>query len=199
MLRYPLDIIKITQNFGERPQVYAPLLGHNGIDFRTMWEDSPEGNRPVYAAASGMVETGDDGKQSYGKFVKLHHADGSQTIYGHLNELCVEKNHSVFIGQKIGITGDTGFTDAPHLHFGYRPPNFNPNNGYGGYVNPKADMTTELSVPYLEQKIGQAGIALYDPDQDMMVGFADGNVFKMFYGDYANVKINQVPEWSRPL
>lgn len=199
MLRYPLDKIKITQNFGERPQVYAPLLGHNGLDFRTEWDDSPTGNRPVYAADNGIVELGDQGSQGYGKFVRLHHADGSQTIYGHLSEQCVVDKQSVFHGKKIGISGNTGFTNAPHLHFGYRPPHFNSNNGYGGYVDPRTYMTTEISVPYLEQKIGQAGIALYDPEHDLMVGFADGGIFKMFYGDYSNIKINQVAEWSRPL
>jgi murein DD-endopeptidase MepM/ murein hydrolase activator NlpD len=199
ILRYPLDKIKITQNFGERPEVYKPLHGHNGMDFRTKWEDSPEGQRPVYAAANGIVEVGDQGAKGYGKFVRIYHLDGSETIYGHLSEHLVRDKQSVFVGKRIGISGNTGFSNAPHLHFGYRPPRFKENNGYGGYINPRSSISNYMTTPYFEQKIGQSTICVVDLENKKNIPFEGGEVFKLLYGDYSWVEINKVGEWSNPI
>ena len=199
LLRYPLNRIKITQGFGERPEVYKPFRGHMGIDFRTIWNDSPSGMRSVYAAASGKVLMGNQGKSGYGKFVKIRHSDHSETIYGHLSDWSVEEGQLVIVGERIGISGTTGFSSAPHLHFGYRPPNFNPHDDFGGYINPLPFMTTELFEPYFEQVKGQNIIAFYKKSIDMMVPFDDVDDFKSLFGDYQNILVNNVEKWSRPL
>jgi murein DD-endopeptidase MepM/ murein hydrolase activator NlpD len=199
LLRYPLDKIKITQSFGERPDVYKPLRGHNGIDFKTQWEDSPDGERPVYAAANGVVvECGDQGKSGYGKFVRLQHVDGSETIYGHLSVWSVKANQSIFVGKQIGISGNTGFSSAPHLHFGYRPPNFNKYNGFGGYINPRSSISYSMS-PYFEQKELESAICVVDFEKKQNIPFESGDLFKLLYGDYSWVQINKVKEWSYPV
>ena len=197
-LKFPLEKIKITQYYGERPEVYRPNLGHNGIDLRTKWDDSKTGERPVYAAAAGKIQTGDQGNYGAGKYIKITHPDGSQTLYGHLSKWFKKTGEWVVIGERIGISGNTGFSDAPHLHFGYRPYGFNKNNGFGGYVNPLLYMDTTISVPHFEQIKGKAPIYAYDPTQDKMVPFADGDTFKMFFGDYPNVLIHQVEKLSKP-
>ena len=196
-LRYPLDKILITQNFGDRPEVYKPLKGHMGVDFRTTWDDSLDGKRPVYAAANGIVvECGDQGDKGYGKFVRLHHIDGSETIYGHLSDWKVKVNQSVFVGKQIGVSGNTGFSTASHLHFGYRPDKYDVNNGFAGYIDPIPFFTKEITIPYFEKKANQSTICYYDPEEKALVAFDDGNEFKALFGSYEAVKIEEVEEWS---
>ena len=147
-LKYPLFPIKITQYFSERPNIYKPLLGHNGIDFCTIYEDSPNGQRHILAAASGKVVNVDDqGTKGYGKYIRLKHEDGSETIYGHLSKQLVQIGQSVIAGEQIGISGNTGFSSAPHLHFGYRPPEYDSANGFGGYTDPLSLFENKKSEP----------------------------------------------------
>lgn len=137
-LVWPLDKIFITQRFGDNPKTYAPmgLKGHDGIDLRTRYIDSPLGRRYVNAAAAGWCEPRDDKKKGYGLHVRIHHKDGSMTIYGHLTKAYVAYGVRVSAGERIGLSGTTGFSSAPHLHFEYRPPNANPNNGFAGAIDP---------------------------------------------------------------
>lgn len=86
----------------------------------------------MYAAADGTVETayrwngrrtqGDT--NSYGNMVKLRHADYRggrlETLYAHLSKLCVAQGETVYEGQLIGYSGDTGNCYGAHLHFEVR-------------------------------------------------------------------------------
>lgn len=190
-LKFPLEQIKITQYYGERQEVYKPYRGHMGIDFRAR-------EVSVYAAAAGKVRIGNQGNYGYGKFIQITHPDGSETMYGHLSQQLVKEGEWVLCSQRIGISGNTGFSDAPHLHFGYRPHNYNKNNGFGGYVNPLLYMDTTISAPYFEQVKGTRPIFFYDFQQDKMVPFGDGDTFKMLFGGYENVLIHQVDTLSKP-
>ena len=133
----PLDTKVITQRFGEDPDLYARwgLKGHHGLDFRTR---DAQGNykKEVYAVLSGKVLEASENDNN-GKFVRLTHRDGAQTVYLHLDSFCVSAGQEVQVGAKLGVSGNTGFSGGPHLHFGYRPTNFDPNNGYKGYVDPE--------------------------------------------------------------
>jgi len=139
-LFYPIDKIYITQKFGERPEVYKQfgLKGHNGVDFRTRFIDSPLGKRYVTAAAEGYVEEVRYDVNGYGIHIRLRHLDGSMTIYGHLTKPYVSRNDKIKAGQRIGLTGNTGFSSGAHLHFEYRPAGWenNKGNGYAGAVDP---------------------------------------------------------------
>jgi murein DD-endopeptidase MepM/ murein hydrolase activator NlpD len=86
---------------------------HPGIDIAV-----PTGS-VVRAAGSGTVaQTGQD--PEYGWFVLLQHADGYQTMYGHLSRRLVAQGDSVAAGKVIGLSGSTGRSTAPHLHFEIR-------------------------------------------------------------------------------
>lgn len=138
-LFWPLDKIFITQPFGSNPQIYKQfgLKGHNGIDMRTRYVDSPFGHRYITAAADGRVERVEDqGKKGYGLHIRIRHNDGSMTLYAHLKKVYISKEQSVVRGQQIGLTGNSGFSSGPHLHFEYRPANADVNNGYYGAVDP---------------------------------------------------------------
>lgn len=136
----PVRPLVITQHFGEDPAFYTRfnMKGHNGIDCRTKFEDSPDGKHPIYAVTDGTVTeaiTVDNG--GYGKYVLLSHPDGSQTLYGHLDSLNVSLSQCAKGGEIIGISDNTGVSSGAHLHFGYRPKSFNRANGYKGYEDPE--------------------------------------------------------------
>lgn len=121
-LLYPLDKIYITQKFGERPWYYKRygLPGHNGVDFRTRFIDSPLGRRYVTASADGVIEVIRYDSNGYGVHIRQRLADGSLVIYGHLTKPYVSKGQQVKAGQRIGLTGNTGASSAPHLHWELR-------------------------------------------------------------------------------
>lgn len=139
-LLLPLDKWVITQSFGANPQIYARfgLKGHNGVDARVRFLDSPLGRRYVMAAAPGVVEVVRADAGGYGTHIRLRHPDGSMTIYGHLTKSYVSKKDQVMAGQRIGLTGNTGFSSGPHLHFEYRDSGWenHRNDGWGGATDP---------------------------------------------------------------
>ena len=140
ILLYPIDRVHITQRFGENPLTYGKfgLKGHDGIDFRTRFIDSPLGRRYVTASANGLVEIVRADAGGYGTHIRLRHPDGGMTIYGHLTKSYVSKNDVVVAGDRIGLTGNTGFSSGPHLHFELRLAGWenNKNNGYAGACDP---------------------------------------------------------------
>lgn len=90
-----------------------PSEAHPGIDIAV-----PQGS-PVRAAGGGLVETaGND--SDYGLFVLLRHPGGYETMYGHASRLLVQQGDSVQAGQVIALSGNTGRSTAPHLHFELR-------------------------------------------------------------------------------
>jgi murein DD-endopeptidase MepM/ murein hydrolase activator NlpD len=73
----------------------------------------------VRASGGGVVrEAGED--PEYGLFVLVDHPDDYQTMYGHLSRILVTAGTPVSSGQVIGLSGNTGRSTAPHLHFEIR-------------------------------------------------------------------------------
>lgn len=84
--------------------------GHPGLDIAI-----PTGSY-VRASASGVVaEVGED--PIYGRFVALEHAQGYRTVYGHASEILVASGEQVLQNEIIALSGSTGRSTAPHLHF----------------------------------------------------------------------------------
>ena len=94
---------------------YGPRWGsfHPGIDIA-----APTG-KPIRAAAAGVVTTSGWGG-GYGKLVRIKHADGTTTVYAHMNRILVASGQRVAAGEVIGKVGSTGFSTGPHLHFEVR-------------------------------------------------------------------------------
>lgn len=117
---------RVTQWWGENP--YSSLgygeAGHNGIDFGCMV------GTPVVAMAAGRVTQALEAKTGYGVRVRIAHNDGVYvSLYAHLSKLLVRNGEMVTRGQTIGLSGNTGNSTGPHLHFGlYR---------YGIAINPR--------------------------------------------------------------
>lgn len=135
-LYHPLDKVYITQGFGSRPDVYKQfgLKGHNGVDYRTRFIDSPLGKRYVSACADGVVKEVRWDTRGYGVHIRIEHEDGL-SIYGHLTKPYVQKGDKVKAQQIIGLTGNTGFSSGAHLHFEMRMYPLKPKNGYAGAVD----------------------------------------------------------------
>src|SRR5688500_6755806 len=86
---------------------------HPGIDVAV-----PEGTEIRAAGAGSVVEVGES--EEYGKFLRLSHADGYETLYAHASRILVAKGRSVDVGTAIALSGNTGRSTAPHLHFEVR-------------------------------------------------------------------------------
>ena len=86
---------------------------HPGIDIAV-----PIGS-PVRAAGGGTVlQTGEDSE--YGVFALVEHPGGYQTMYGHMGRVTVAPGQPVGAGQVLGLSGNSGHSSAPHLHFEIR-------------------------------------------------------------------------------
>ncbi len=86
---------------------------HPGVDLAV-----PVGS-DVRASGGGIVrEAGQD--SAYGLYVLIQHPQGYQSMYGHLSRLLVGRNEAVRAGQVIALSGNTGRSTAPHLHFEIR-------------------------------------------------------------------------------
>ncbi len=107
----PISGGRLSSSFGRRN---APTRGasryHKGIDWAT-----PVGTA-VMASAAGKVTRAGWGS-GYGYVVYIQHADGRQTRYGHLSKVLVSVGQNVSQGQKIALSGNTGVSTGPHLHF----------------------------------------------------------------------------------
>lgn len=111
---WPMDLAtkqRVSSGFGmRRHPVTGSSAFHKGVDIA-----APIGSA-VRASADGVVEeTGQDGL--IGKFVRLRHPDGSQSLYGHLSAIYVKEADWLTRNQNLGAVGNTGRTTGSHLHF----------------------------------------------------------------------------------
>ena len=113
LMRNPVRGGRYTSGYGTRRH---PLLRvtrmHTGVDWA-----APSGT-PIVAAADGTVER--VGRQGgYGNYIRIRHANGFTTAYGHLSRYAdgLEPSISVKQGQVIGYVGSTGFSTGPHCHY----------------------------------------------------------------------------------
>ncbi len=107
----PISGGRLSSGFGRRR---APKAGassyHKGVDWATAT------GTPVYASSGGVVAKAGWGR-GYGYVVYINHPDGRQTRYGHLSRVLVSAGQSVSQGQRIALSGNTGVSTGPHLHF----------------------------------------------------------------------------------
>lgn len=83
---------------------------HPGIDIAIA-----EGTYVRAAGPGRVVEAGED--PVYGRYVRIHHQDGYESLYGHASQLFVEARDTVERHEVIALSGNTGTSTAPHLHF----------------------------------------------------------------------------------
>jgi murein DD-endopeptidase MepM/ murein hydrolase activator NlpD len=108
-LQQPLFVMPVkgvfTSNFGYRWGVL-----HAGIDIANAI------GTPIHAVSDGVVIAAGP-TAGYGMWVKLRHADGTVTLYGHINTAMVSVGERVMAGDQIATIGNRGNSTGPHLHF----------------------------------------------------------------------------------
>lgn len=122
---------RISSDFGNRfHPIDKKIKFHGGIDIAV-----PVGTK-VVAAADGIVKFA-GWKGGYGNVVVIEHADGSETLYGHNSKLLVIEGQKVSGGEPISLSGSTGKSTGPHVHFEIRQ--------NGELVNPSKVLSNVLS------------------------------------------------------
>ena len=106
---------EITSPYGKREPTNIITENHQGIDIGVVTGTS------IVAAMEGTVSLVSD-EGSYGTHVKIVNEDVT-TIYAHCSKILVKEGDSIKKGQKIALSGNTGNTTGPHLHFEIRREN----------------------------------------------------------------------------
>ncbi len=113
LVRKPLMAGIMRSSFGSRNH---PILGytkmHTGVDWA-----APHGTQ-IFASGNGTIEkVGWEG--GYGKYIRVRHANGYETAYGHMTAFArgIEPGTKVRQGQVIGYVGSTGLSTGAHLHY----------------------------------------------------------------------------------
>ena len=101
----------MSSGFGRRK---APTKGastyHKGLDWAV-----PTGTAVMASSGGTVIKAG--WGSGYGYVVYIDHGDGRQTRYAHLSKVLVKAGQKVVQGQKIALSGNTGRSTGPHLHF----------------------------------------------------------------------------------
>ncbi len=110
----PISGGSLTSRFGRRT---SPTKGassnHKGVDWGI-----PRGSSVVASSGGTVTKAGWGG--GYGYVVYIKHPGGAETRYAHLSKVLVSAGQTVKQGQKIALTGNTGISTGPHLHFELR-------------------------------------------------------------------------------
>lgn len=140
---------KITSYFGYRPSpVAGASTNHDAIDVYL-----PEGT-PIVSAEEGTVIAASVDSAG-GLFIKIKHDNGYETWYWHLSSHGVSAGERVTRGQQIGLSGNTGLSTGPHLHFGVFDPS-------GRAVDPLPLLGQEDNATHLVVKeVSLAGSGVY--------------------------------------
>ena len=129
---------------------YKTLQSHQGVDYTI-----PEGSS-VFATADGVVRDVATRNSTHGLTVVIDHGNGYETSYSHLSKTNVRRGQQVRRGDIIALSGDTGLSLSPHLHYEVR------HNGMR--VDPIHYFFMELSPTEYQRliRIAQTGMQAFD-------------------------------------
>jgi murein DD-endopeptidase MepM/ murein hydrolase activator NlpD len=102
---------RLTSYFGRRNLGMGTASFHRGIDIA-----APTGTA-IVAARAGTVTFAGWSTRGYGYLVRIRHAGGAESWYGHASRILVSVGQHVNQGQRIALIGSTGISTGPHLHF----------------------------------------------------------------------------------
>ena len=102
----------ISSPYGRRIDPFTGNIAwHQGVDFAT-----GEVGQDVVAVASGVVTFSGE-RSGYGMLVEINHGNGYETLYAHSQELLVNAGDIVKKGQVVALSGSSGRSTGPHVHF----------------------------------------------------------------------------------
>lgn len=125
----PVKQYKLSASFNQAGNLWSST--HSGQDFAV-----PSGTKVVAAHGGTVVKAGGNGAgdgPAYGNAVVIKHGNGTYSQYAHLSRVGVKIGQVVTTGQHIALSGNTGNSSGPHLHFEIRT-----TANYGSAVDPVA-------------------------------------------------------------
>ncbi|MDX3749753.1 M23 family metallopeptidase [Streptomyces sp. AK08-02] len=125
----PVKKYTLSAGFNQAGSMWSST--HSGQDFAV-----PSGTKVVAAHGGTVVKAGGNGAgdgPAYGNAVVIRHGNGTYSQYAHLSRINVKVGQVVATGQRIALSGNTGNSSGPHLHFEIRT-----TANYGSAVDPVA-------------------------------------------------------------
>ena len=162
----------ITQGFGQDPATYSAFGfdGHNGIDFGVS-----EGTT-IYAPHDGIASIDDDGSNGYGLYLTITD-EKRRSVLAHLSSVSVSDGQFVYQGDPVCLSGNSGFSTGPHLHWTYKIMSNgsvqNTNNGYNGAVD-----VSEFTRLWLDQDLHFDSIYTTEAQAYLSMTFSDNQYLK---------------------
>ncbi|MDH2387544.1 M23 family metallopeptidase [Streptomyces sp. HNM0663] len=130
----PVSKYTLTATFGKAGNMWSS--NHSGQDFAV-----PVGTKVSAVGSGTVVKAGPNGAgdgPAYGNAVVIKHDNDTYSQYAHLSRVDVKPGQKVKVGQRIALSGNTGNSSGPHLHFEIRK---TPN--YGSAINPVKYLRSE--------------------------------------------------------
>jgi murein DD-endopeptidase MepM/ murein hydrolase activator NlpD len=142
----PVDV-KYRLGDGFKFREIHPVLGtprmHYGQDFAV-----PYGT-DVYATGAGTIIESGWNSGGFGNYIMIDHGYGLQSTYGHLSQIKVSKGMNVKRGDLIGLSGNTGTSSGPHLHYQI--------DQFGEHKNPVNFFNNDISIDEYNEMIQALG------------------------------------------
>lgn len=142
----PVDV-KYRLGDGFKFREIHPVLGtprmHYGQDFAV-----PYGT-DVYATGDGTIIESGWNSGGFGNYIMIDHGYGLQSTYGHLSQIKVSKGMNVKRGDLIGLSGNTGTSSGPHLHYQI--------DQFGEHKNPVNFFSNDISIDEYNEMIQALG------------------------------------------
>lgn len=141
---------RFTSQFGYRRD---PFTGrskrHTGVDF------AMKPGNPIYSTGDGVVESVKFELFGYGNQVVIDHGFGYKTRYAHLKSVGVAEGMKVKMGECIGLSGNSGRSSGPHLHYEvlYRGSHVNPANYFDLSITPEEYATMVQDIADASERI----------------------------------------------
>ena len=170
---YPLKHIHVTSGYGSRKNPFSgePSV-HHGLDLRANYEE-------VMSMLDGVVvKTGSDDRS--GNYVTLRY-DGCTVSYCHLYSILCQQGDTLYAGEVVGISGNTGRSTAPHLHLTVKRD--------GNYMNPL------LLLDYIK-RVKEEALRRLGADSKLSVRNHAGR--ERFFEEYAPMAIKQQQRYGIP-
>ena len=143
-------IYRLSSSFGYRSD---PFTGrskrHTGVDFAL------KPGHPIYVTGDGVVESVKFEFFGYGNSVVVNHGFGYKTRYAHLKSIGVAEGMKVKRGECIGVSGNSGRSSGPHLHYEviYKDRHVNPANYYDLTITPEEYATMVQNIADSSERV----------------------------------------------
>ena len=143
-------IYRLSSSFGYRSD---PFTGrskrHTGVDFAL------KPGHPIYVTGDGVVESVKFEFFGYGNSVVVNHGFGYKTRYAHLKSIGVAEGMKVKRGECIGVSGNSGRSSGPHLHYEviYKDRHVNPANYYDLTITPEEYATMVQNITDSSERV----------------------------------------------